>query len=182
MIFAPIALALMVSVAPDASSSARIETVAGTGRAGDSGDGGPADRAMLNMPFDVALDRDGNLYFSDTFNHIIRRIDAKTGRISTVAGSRKAGFAGDHEAAGACLGAQAGYWHATYALAIYEPLLTILLFSALAFATYQLSHHLPAAYERLAIMAASRPGSGLPFVQTARAFGLLFSIFWIICS
>ena len=56
-------------------------------------------------------------------------------------------------ALGACLGARSGYWHATYALAIYEPLLTILLFSGLAFATYHVSHRLPAAYERLAIMA-----------------------------
>jgi hypothetical protein len=54
---------------------------------------------------------------------------------------------------GACLGAQAGYWHATYALAIYEPLLTIVLFSALALGTYTLSHRLPAAYERLALTA-----------------------------
>ena len=56
-------------------------------------------------------------------------------------------------ALGACLGAKAGYWHATYALAIYEPLLTILLFSAIALATYWLSHRLPADYERLALMA-----------------------------
>ncbi|MGE0564654.1 MAG: hypothetical protein AB7O50_09085 [Pseudolabrys sp.] len=54
---------------------------------------------------------------------------------------------------GACLGAKAGYWHATYALAIYEPLLTILLFSALALATFYVSSRLPADYERLAIMA-----------------------------
>jgi hypothetical protein len=57
-------------------------------------------------------------------------------------------------AAGACLGAKAGYWHATYALAIYEPLLTIVLFSALALATYVLSQRLSADYERLALMAA----------------------------
>lgn len=57
-------------------------------------------------------------------------------------------------ALGACLGAKAGYWHATYALAIYEPLLTIILFSAIALATYLLSHHLRADYERLALMAA----------------------------
>lgn len=54
---------------------------------------------------------------------------------------------------GACLGAKAGYWHATYALAIYEPLLTIVLFSGLALATYWLSHRLRADYERLALMA-----------------------------
>jgi hypothetical protein len=57
-------------------------------------------------------------------------------------------------AAGACLGAKAGYWHATYALAIYEPLLTIALFSALALATYVLSHRVSADHERLALMAA----------------------------
>jgi iron complex transport system permease protein len=52
---------------------------------------------------------------------------------------------------GSCLGAKAGYWHATYALAIYEPLLTILLFAALALAAYLASARLPADYERLAI-------------------------------
>ncbi|ODT98956.1 MAG: hypothetical protein ABS79_05110 [Planctomycetes bacterium SCN 63-9] len=72
-----------------------METAAGTGAKGDLGDGEAAERALLNMPFDVALDRAGNVYFSDTFNHKIRRIDAKTGRISTVAGSGKAGFSGD---------------------------------------------------------------------------------------
>lgn len=54
---------------------------------------------------------------------------------------------------GACLGAKAGYWHATYTLAIYEPLLTIVLFSGLALATYWLSHRLRADHERLALMA-----------------------------
>lgn len=56
-------------------------------------------------------------------------------------------------ALGACLGARAGYWHATYALAIYEPLITVVLFSAIALATFWLSHRLPADYERLALMA-----------------------------
>ncbi len=57
-------------------------------------------------------------------------------------------------ALGACLGARAGYWHATYALAIYEPAMTIVLFSALAVATYFVSKRLPAEYERLALAAA----------------------------
>jgi hypothetical protein len=57
-------------------------------------------------------------------------------------------------ALGACLGARAGYWHATYALAIYEPATTIVLFSALALATYVASKRLPAEYERLALVAA----------------------------
>jgi iron complex transport system permease protein len=57
-------------------------------------------------------------------------------------------------ALGACLGARAGYWHATYALAIYEPAVTIVLFSALALAAYVLSKRLVADYERLALIAA----------------------------
>jgi len=57
-------------------------------------------------------------------------------------------------ALGACLGARAGYWHATYALAIYEPAVTVVLFSALALATYYASKRLAADYERLALVAA----------------------------
>jgi hypothetical protein len=56
-------------------------------------------------------------------------------------------------AASACLGARTGYGHATYSLAIFEPTLTIVLFSALAFVAYNLSHRLNADYERLALMA-----------------------------
>jgi streptogramin lyase len=72
-----------------------VSSVAGTGEKGFSGDGGPAASARLNQPFDVALDRAGNLFFSDTFNHRIRRVDATTGIISTVAGSGRKGFGGD---------------------------------------------------------------------------------------
>jgi hypothetical protein len=57
-------------------------------------------------------------------------------------------------ALGACLGARAGYWHATYALAIYEPLVTIILFGLLALGAYYLSKSLSADYERLALIAA----------------------------
>jgi streptogramin lyase len=67
----------------------------GTGKQGFAGDGGPASKAQLNQPFDVAFDKAGNLYFSDTFNHRIRKVDAKTGVITTVAGNGKKGFAGD---------------------------------------------------------------------------------------
>ncbi len=72
-----------------------ITTVAGTGQAGDSGDGGPAALARVNMPFDVAFDGQGNLFFSDTFNHRVRRIDHASGTITTVAGTGKAGYSGD---------------------------------------------------------------------------------------
>jgi iron complex transport system permease protein len=57
-------------------------------------------------------------------------------------------------ALGACLGARAGYWYATYALAIYEPAVTIVLFSLLAIAAYYVSKRLTADYERLALIAA----------------------------
>jgi DNA-binding beta-propeller fold protein YncE len=72
-----------------------ITTVAGTGERGFAGDGGPAVRAQLNGPFDVGFDPAGNLYFSDTFNHRIRRIDRRSGIISTVAGNGMAGYSGD---------------------------------------------------------------------------------------
>lgn len=72
-----------------------ITAAAGTGEKGFAGDGGPAAKAKLDQPFDVAFDRAGHLYFSDTFNHRIRKVDAKTGVITTVAGSGKKGFAGD---------------------------------------------------------------------------------------
>jgi DNA-binding beta-propeller fold protein YncE len=71
-----------------------ITTAAGTGERGFSGDGGPALRARLNGPFDLGFDRAGNLYFSDTFNHRIRRIGGD-GVITTVAGNGSAGYSGD---------------------------------------------------------------------------------------
>lgn len=57
-------------------------------------------------------------------------------------------------ALGACLGVRTGYWHATYMLAIYEPLVTIVLFSLLALGSYYLSKSLAADYKRLALIAA----------------------------
>lgn len=72
-----------------------ITTAAGTGVEGDAGDDGLATEARLNMPFDVAFDTRGNLYFSDTFNHRIRRVDGRSGVITTVAGDGTKGFSGD---------------------------------------------------------------------------------------
>jgi DNA-binding beta-propeller fold protein YncE len=76
-----------------------ITTVVGTGEKGYAGDGGPASRALLNGPFDVGFDAHGNLYFSDTFNHCIRRVDARTGVITTCAGCGEPGYSGDGGAA-----------------------------------------------------------------------------------
>ncbi|HMW01595.1 MAG TPA: hypothetical protein PKE58_15770, partial [Acidobacteriota bacterium] len=72
-----------------------ITTVAGNGQADFAGDGGAATTAALNHPFGVAVDPHGNILITDTLNHRIRRVDHKTGKISTVAGTGKAGFGGD---------------------------------------------------------------------------------------
>lgn len=61
----------------------------------DSGDGGPARRARLNFPSAVAVDRMGNLYIADTMNHRVRRVDAATGVITTIAGTGQARYSGD---------------------------------------------------------------------------------------
>jgi hypothetical protein len=78
-------------------------TVAGDGTAGYSGDGRPAAFAELNEPAGVALDAQGNLYIADSASNLIRRVDARTGIITTVAGDYAAdkpggglgGFSGD---------------------------------------------------------------------------------------
>ena len=72
-----------------------LTTVAGCGRKGYSGDGGLATEAELNEPYEVRFDRDGNMFFVEMQNHLIRRVDAKTGKISTLAGTGKAGYGGD---------------------------------------------------------------------------------------
>ncbi|WP_405579206.1 hypothetical protein [Streptomyces sp. NBC_01190] len=69
--------------------------VIGTGRAGYAGDRKAASRAELNQPTGLALDVKGNLYVADSANNVIRRVDAKTGTITTVAGDRAAGSAHD---------------------------------------------------------------------------------------
>jgi len=72
-----------------------MQSMAGTGAGGYSGDGGPAKAAALNNPFHCSQDRQGNFYIADTFNHCIRKVDAKTSRISTVAGNGQRGYTGD---------------------------------------------------------------------------------------
>jgi sugar lactone lactonase YvrE len=69
------------SVSPDG----KIHTIAGTGVAGASGDGGPANQAQLSSPTGLALDASGNLYIADFLNHCIRKVDT-AGNISRVAG------------------------------------------------------------------------------------------------
>ena len=76
-------------------SSGVITTVAGNGERGYLGDGGPATVASLNEPYEVRFDSAGNMYFVEMRNHIVRRVDAKSGFVSTVAGTGEQGFSGD---------------------------------------------------------------------------------------
>lgn len=80
-----------------ATDSKHLIRVAGSGISGYSGDGGPAVEATFNWPHEVRADRAGNLYVADTRNHAIRRIDARTGIVSTLAGNGQPGFTGDGE-------------------------------------------------------------------------------------
>jgi sugar lactone lactonase YvrE len=72
----------------------RITNIAGTGKAGYSGDGAAATEAALNQPHELRFDAEGNLYFTDMRNHAVRKIDRRC-IISTVAGNGRAGYAGD---------------------------------------------------------------------------------------
>jgi streptogramin lyase len=76
-------------------NTAEVKVVAGNGTAGYSGDGGPATQAQLNEPYEVRFDQVGDMYFVEMKNHLVRRVDAKTGIISTVAGMGISGFGGD---------------------------------------------------------------------------------------
>ena len=72
-----------------------ITTFAGTGTVGFSGDGGLATEAQLNFPSGLANDRFGNLYIVDRGNQRIRKVSAKTGIISTIAGTGNPGYNGE---------------------------------------------------------------------------------------
>jgi sugar lactone lactonase YvrE len=72
-----------------------ITTVAGTGTAGYSGDGGPATGANLYHPRAVVVDRSGNLFIADASNYRVRRVEAATGIITTVAGNGTNTYSGD---------------------------------------------------------------------------------------
>lgn len=77
------------------TADGKIETCAGSDQRGYAGDGGPATAASLNMPYEMAWDKSGNLFFVELGNNCVRRVDAKTHIINTIAGTGKAGFAGD---------------------------------------------------------------------------------------
>jgi streptogramin lyase len=72
----------------------KIKTVVGTGAKGLSGDGGPGLQATMTGPKYLTLDRDGSVLIADAENHVIRRYDPKSGQITRVAGTGKAGAGG----------------------------------------------------------------------------------------
>lgn len=72
-----------------------IRTVVGTGEAGYTGDGGPATEATLREPFMCCFDSAGNLFFCEARNHVVRRVDAVTGIVTTMAGAGEQGYTGD---------------------------------------------------------------------------------------
>ncbi|MFN7730324.1 MAG: hypothetical protein ACK5OB_00375 [Pirellula sp.] len=69
----------------------RIETIAGTGSPGYSGDGGSAPQATLKQPHSIQFDDNGHLYICDIGNHAVRRVDATTQEISTILGTGRPG-------------------------------------------------------------------------------------------
>lgn len=80
-------------------ATGEISDYAGTGERGFSGDGEKATKAKLFSPTGLVIDSKDNLYISDSGNERVRKIDTKTGIITTVAGTGKRGFSGDNEKA-----------------------------------------------------------------------------------
>jgi sugar lactone lactonase YvrE len=73
----------------------RTTAVAGNGQRAYGGDGGAATAAALNMPHEIQFDSAGNMYIAERDNHVVRKVEAKTGIISTFAGTGMPGFSGD---------------------------------------------------------------------------------------
>ena len=77
------------------SATGVITTIAGTGAEGYSGDGGPATEATFNQPYSLQVDTNGDVYVVDRLNYVIRKIEAATGVITTVAGTGEPAYGGD---------------------------------------------------------------------------------------
>lgn len=92
------------SVIRKIDASGIITKVAGTAlSSGYLGDGGPATQARINLPWGMVVDAAGNLYFTDRNNNCIRKVDAATQVISTIAGNGVAGYSGDNGPASAAI-------------------------------------------------------------------------------
>ncbi len=77
------------------TADGKIHTVAGNGQKGHTGDGGPALQATFNLPHEIRFDKQGDLYIVDMANHAVRKVDMKSGVITTFAGTGKPGYSGD---------------------------------------------------------------------------------------
>jgi len=75
-------------------ANGKIRTIAGTGKAGYGGDGGPALQAAMNGPKHLVVQKSGDVLIADTENHVIRRYRVADGKIELVAGTGKKGSAG----------------------------------------------------------------------------------------
>jgi DNA-binding beta-propeller fold protein YncE len=73
----------------------RTTVIAGNGQKAYGGNGGSATAASLNMPHEIQFDASGNMYIAERDNHVIRKVESKTGIISTFAGTGAPGFSGD---------------------------------------------------------------------------------------
>ncbi|WP_440594396.1 hypothetical protein [Schlesneria sp.] len=76
-------------------ASNEMTSVAGTGKRGLDGDGGPATQASLFEPYEVRFDSKGHMLILEMRNHVLRRVDGKTGIITTIAGDGTPGGVGD---------------------------------------------------------------------------------------
>lgn len=74
----------------------KILTIAGNGKKGYSGDGGPALQASFNLPHEIRFDANGDLFIVDMVNNAVRKVDMKTKIITTIAGTGKPGYSGDN--------------------------------------------------------------------------------------
>ncbi len=72
-----------------------ITRVCGNGEAGYAGDGGTALDAVINQPYGLAIDGNGDIYFAQRFDPAVRKIDARNGIVSTIAGTGEFGYGGD---------------------------------------------------------------------------------------
>src|SRR5260370_15358511 len=88
--FVLLLLPLVLTAAPKT-----VSTIAGTGVAGFSGDGGPGVQGQTNNPYGLVIGPDGALYLCEVGNHRVRRLDLKTHRLSTIAGTGAKGYSGD---------------------------------------------------------------------------------------
>ncbi len=77
------------------AASGKILKIAGTGRGGYGGDGGPAGKALLSGPLGMAINDSGDIVFADEYNERIRKISHSTNTITTIAGNGSAGYAGN---------------------------------------------------------------------------------------